>query len=85
MSFDCQRCDELSSDYDKRYRVFDEGNTKINNLVDAKIAKICSYKRNKIVVAAQLGVQVRLSFLTAKFIPFALAILMTKESKGPMT
>lgn len=75
-------CDELFCGYDKYRRVYDEGEIKINKLMDDNIANELSLIEEIKIVAAQLGVQVRQPFLSQRFIQFAKIIPVDQKIKG---
>ena len=76
-------CDELFCGYDRYRIVYPEGETEIRRLMDNNIANEFALVLEIEMVAAQLGVQVRQPFLSARFIQFAKTIPIDEKIKGP--
>jgi asparagine synthase (glutamine-hydrolysing) len=76
-------CDELFCGYDKYRRVYDEGEFKINKLMDEKIANELALVGEIKIVATQSGVQVRQPFLSQQFIQFAKTIPIDQKIRSP--
>jgi asparagine synthase (glutamine-hydrolysing) len=76
-------CDELFCGYDRYRKVYCDGETQINRLMEVSLVNEFALIEEIKTVAAQLGIQVQQPFLSSKFIQFAKAIPIDQKIKGP--
>ena len=76
-------CDELFCGYDRYRKVYCNGETEINRLMEASLANEFALLDEIKTVTTQLGIQVQQPFLSSKFIQFAKTIPINQKIKGP--
>jgi asparagine synthase (glutamine-hydrolysing) len=76
-------CDELFCGYDRYRKVYCNGEAQITNLMEVSLVNEFALIEEIKTVAAQLGIQVQLPFLSSKFIQFAKTIPIGQKIKGP--
>ncbi len=76
-------CDELFCGYDRYRKVYCDGETEINRLMDASLVNEFTLLDEIKTVTTPLGIQVQQPFLSSKFIRFAKSIPIHQKIKGP--
>ena len=75
-------CDELFCGYDKYRKVYLNGETQIERLMDESLINEFNLMREINIVSEALGIQVKQPFLSSKFIKFAKSIPIDQKIKG---
>jgi asparagine synthase (glutamine-hydrolysing) len=75
-------CDELFCGYDKYRLIYDQGRTRMMQLMDEKIANEFVLMKEVDAVTAETGVNMKQPFLTEKFISFAKGISIHQKIRG---
>ena len=76
-------CDELFCGYDRYRKVYCDGETEINKLMDASLVNEFTLLDEIKTVTNPLGIQVQQPFLSSKFVQFAKTIPINQKIKGP--